>query len=65
MRVVDHHPFLFSDIDFGPESLVIMTEKDAVKCKQFADWRHWVLPVEVKLPPAFQAALLNAVRALK
>lgn len=41
----DHHRFQASDIDFGVDSLVIMTEKDAVKCEGFADERHWYLPV--------------------
>lgn len=44
----DHHHFSVSDIDFGFES-VLMTEKDAVKCLDFADKRHWYLPVSAQL----------------
>jgi tetraacyldisaccharide 4'-kinase len=49
----DHHHFTAYDIDFGFESLVIMTEKDAVKCKRFADDRHWCLPISLVVEPLF------------
>lgn len=49
----DHHLFTPQDIDFGFESLVIMTEKDAVKCKHFADDRHWCLPMSLEVNPKF------------
>jgi tetraacyldisaccharide 4'-kinase len=41
----DHYQFKQSDIDFGKDAFVIMTEKDAVKCQEFADHRHWFLPM--------------------
>ena len=41
----DHHPFRAADLEFGDEAPVLMTEKDAVKCKRFATPPHWVLPV--------------------
>jgi len=44
----DHHKFKVSDIDFG-DANVIMTEKDAVKCEQFATEHHWYLPVSAQL----------------
>jgi tetraacyldisaccharide 4'-kinase len=49
----DHHAFTAQDIDFGFESLVIMTEKDAVKCRRFADDRHWCLPISLDMEPLF------------
>lgn len=49
----DHHDFTADDIDFGFESLVIMTEKDAVKCRRFADDRHWCLPIRLSITPLF------------
>lgn len=45
----DHHQFKYSDIDFGKDNVVIMTEKDAVKCRDFADHRHWFLPITAKI----------------
>lgn len=41
----DHHRFTAKDIDFGANAVVIMTEKDAIKCEPFADRRHWCLPI--------------------
>ena len=55
----DHHPFLPGDLDFGDELPVVMTEKDAVKCKRFAQANHWVFPVSASLDPAFGRWLLE------
>lgn len=49
----DHHPFAAEDLEFGDEDPVLMTEKDAVKCKRFAKPHHWVLPVSAAPEPAF------------
>jgi tetraacyldisaccharide 4'-kinase len=37
----DHHPFTAADFDFGNGEAVLMTEKDAVKCRAFSDSRLW------------------------
>jgi len=49
----DHHPFSAGDLEFGDEDPVLMTEKDAVKCKHFAKPHHWVLPVYAAPEPGF------------
>lgn len=49
----DHHVFQKKDLDFGPDSLIIMTEKDAVKCWDFADENYWCLPVAAMLESSF------------
>ena len=54
----DHHAFSKPDIEFGAVS-VMMTEKDAVKCRGFADQRHWYLPVTAQLSEGFEGALLE------
>jgi tetraacyldisaccharide 4'-kinase len=46
----DHHRFVPQDIVFNDESNVMMTEKDAVKCRPFAGPKHWFVPVEAQLP---------------
>lgn len=43
---LDHHPFQPADLDFGDGLPVLMTEKDAVKCRGFGGEAHWVVPVE-------------------
>jgi len=55
----DHHPLRAADLDFGDEAPVVMTEKDAVKCKRFAKAHHWVFPVTASLDPAFGRWLLE------
>jgi tetraacyldisaccharide 4'-kinase len=59
----DHHPFVAADLSeiAGP---VLMTEKDAVKCRAFArpDWYY--LPVQAVLPPAVEQQILQRLAAL-
>jgi len=43
----DHYIYQKNDIFFDDGLPVIMTEKDAVKCHDFADGGHWYLPVTV------------------
>ncbi|MDY6982191.1 MAG: tetraacyldisaccharide 4'-kinase [Pseudomonadota bacterium] len=53
----DHHRFARNDVTFADERPVLMTEKDAVKCLNLVDERHWCLKVQAELPPEFFAAL--------
>jgi tetraacyldisaccharide 4'-kinase len=61
----DHHPFRAGDLDFGDTAPVVMTEKDAVKCKRFAKTNHWVFPVSASLDPAFERWLLEKLSGSK
>ena len=61
----DHHPFRAGDLDFGDGAPVVMTEKDAVKCKRFAQAHHWVFPVSASLAPAFGRWLLEKLGGSK
>jgi tetraacyldisaccharide 4'-kinase len=45
----DHHPFTAMDLTKLECDVLLMTEKDAVKCKPFAKPHHWVLPIEAKI----------------
>lgn len=42
----DHHPYSAADLAFAGEDIIVMTEKDAVKCRTFATARHWMLPID-------------------
>jgi tetraacyldisaccharide 4'-kinase len=53
----DHHAFVAADLDFGDDASVLMTEKDAVKCTDFAQARWWSVPVRAELPDAFFGAV--------
>jgi len=55
----DHHAFDPSQLAFGEDVPVIMTEKDAVKCAAFAQPNWWVMPVDAELSPAFLPHVLS------
>jgi tetraacyldisaccharide 4'-kinase len=55
----DHHPFRREDLEFGDALPVVMTEKDAVKCRAFAGPRQWCVPIRAEVNPAFATRLLT------
>ena len=57
----DHHPFTKEDLEFGDDAPVLMTEKDAVKCRAFANARLWYVPVTARFSDAHAARLLASV----
>ncbi len=59
----DHHAFVPADLAFGSDPIV-MTEKDGVKCEDFAGDNVWVLPVQAELHPGFGLAILEKLRSL-
>lgn len=58
----DHHQFKVGDL---PDKTVIMTEKDAVKCRHIASEDWWYLPVTATLPDEFKQQLLAYLGAVK
>ena len=61
----DHHAFKASDFNqFEKTRPLLMTEKDAVKCKEFALPNWWYLPIDAKLPLSFQEQLLQRIKDL-
>lgn len=60
----DHYALQPKDIQFGDDAMVIMTEKDAVKCQGFADEQHWCLAVVAQPEVNFRMQLEQQVRAL-
>lgn len=55
----DHYHFRRSDLQAIDADLILMTEKDAVKCRRFHDDRCYVLPIEADI----DAELLSAIKA--
>jgi tetraacyldisaccharide 4'-kinase len=45
----DHAALSPADLSFGDDLPVLMTEKDAVKCRSFADQRFWAVRMDVEL----------------
>ncbi|NOT17255.1 MAG: tetraacyldisaccharide 4'-kinase [Sulfuriferula sp.] len=58
----DHHQYQPADFNFANTNLsaiIIMTEKDAVKCQTFANEQMWGYAVDAQLPDTFIADLLT------
>lgn len=60
----DHWGFVREDLEFAEADAIIMTEKDAVKCADFAGEKCWYLKIEARLNEAFKADFLYRVRCL-
>jgi tetraacyldisaccharide 4'-kinase len=60
----DHHAFTPADFTFGDSDPVLMTSKDAVKCRPFAEGQMWELPVTARLSPDDGRALIDRICAL-
>ena len=60
----DHHRFVADDIPAAWPGPVLMTGKDAVKCRAFADERMWEVPVTASLSPEVGEALVAEILAL-
>jgi tetraacyldisaccharide 4'-kinase len=59
----DHHAFQPGELRLDDADLVVMTEKDAVKCRSFADARMWTLAIDAILPGDFDRFLLDRLKA--
>jgi tetraacyldisaccharide 4'-kinase len=57
----DHHPFLAADLTFDDDLPVLMTEKDAVRCRQLATPRLWYLPVVARFSESQGRELLDRI----
>ncbi|HET9471082.1 MAG TPA: tetraacyldisaccharide 4'-kinase, partial [Usitatibacter sp.] len=57
----DHHAYEKRDLKLPGAEVVLMTEKDAVKCTGIADARMWFMRVDAIVPPAFEDFLLARV----
>jgi tetraacyldisaccharide 4'-kinase len=53
----DHSRILPSDLGFNDENDILMTEKDAVKCRKFAGSNAWYVPVTAQFDTSDQARL--------
>lgn len=58
----DHHQFTSDDIVFDGDKSVLMTEKDAVKCFDFASEKHWYVPIKAVPEVHFVDKLLTLIK---
>ncbi|MGH8714407.1 MAG: tetraacyldisaccharide 4'-kinase [Casimicrobiaceae bacterium] len=61
----DHHRYTAADLALPGATAILMTEKDAVKCRAFADDRCWALPVRAIVETAFYALVERRLRGSK
>jgi tetraacyldisaccharide 4'-kinase len=57
----DHYAFSAADIPTHTDAILI-TEKDAVKCKQFDHAALWVIPSSVEIPNALAEQILHRLK---
>lgn len=58
----DHHSFQPKDFKRMTADVVVMTEKDAVKCLSFAQSNYWVLPVVALINEKLVQIVLNKLQ---
>ena len=59
----DHAALTAADLAFDDDAPVLMTEKDAVKCRAFADQRCWAVTARLDVEAADAARLLASIEA--
>jgi tetraacyldisaccharide 4'-kinase len=57
----DHHPFVAADLTFDDDLPVLMTEKDAVRCRSLATARLWYVPVVARFSESQGRELLDRI----
>jgi tetraacyldisaccharide 4'-kinase len=57
----DHYPFQAEDFGGIDADIIVMTEKDAVKCRAFAQSNYWVLPVNAVIKNGLMPAILSKI----
>jgi tetraacyldisaccharide 4'-kinase len=62
---VDHHKITQAEIAFNDNLPVLMTEKDAVKCRQFSSDNLWYLSVNAIFPAGFLTKFTLALEQLR
>ena len=61
----DHHSYRETDMPGPDADIILMTEKDAVKCGSFADERMWFMRIDAILPTALVDFVVNKLEQRK
>ncbi len=59
----DHYQYQAEDFEHIDADVVLMTEKDAVKCRDFARPDFWVLPVNAVIKDGLMTVILNKLKS--
>ncbi|MBL8397881.1 MAG: tetraacyldisaccharide 4'-kinase [Candidatus Accumulibacter sp.] len=57
----DHHRYQTTDLDFARDGVLLMTEKDAVKCESIVTGEAWALPVDAEIAAAGRSDLIKTL----
>ncbi len=57
----DHHAYTAADLRFGDDAVLLMTEKDAVKCAGLIAGEAWVLPVSAVVDDGLIEKILEKI----
>jgi tetraacyldisaccharide 4'-kinase len=63
LAYADHYVFQAKDFEQTNADVILMTEKDAVKCRSFAQSNFWVLPVSAQLNDSLMSLVLNKLNS--
>jgi len=61
----DHHAFKLTDLQIQGAEVILMTEKDAVKCQRFAKDSWWFLPVEAIVEERLTTLIMSKLAVFK
>ena len=64
-RFPDHHAYRRADLEYGDACPVIMTAKDAVKCRDFAGPHWWYLSVRPVVDAGILEYILNRLEEIR
>lgn len=59
----DHYIFQAKDFEHTNADVILMTEKDAVKCRAFAQANFWALPVSAVVNDGLMSVVLNKLNS--
>lgn len=59
----DHHTYTPADLEFARGRALLMTDKDAIKCRAFAAGNAFRVPVTAQLPESFFQAVLERLHS--
>ena len=65
LALPDHHKFQSQDFKHVSADIIVMTEKDAVKCESFALPSYWVLPVVAVINSELIQIVLNKLQKIQ
>ena len=61
----DHHSYVATDLMFDKKLPILMTDKDAIKCRTFAEPNFYSVPVQAQLSDEFWDAFLARLGEVK